>query len=103
MRFTFLALNLLALVAHAGEKSAPAKAVFVVAGLECGSCVYMVQHQLSQTPGIVEVEVLFLSFDVSVRCRREFGGGDADPKFLDLIPTPSVWDEYCAAFAPETL
>lgn len=58
MRFTFLALNLLALVAHAGEKSAPAKAVFVVAGLECGSCVYMVQHQLSQTPGIVEVEVL---------------------------------------------
>jgi hypothetical protein len=52
---------------------------------------------------IVEVEVLFLSFDVSVRCRREFGGGEADPKFLDLIPDPSVWDEYCAAFAPETL
>jgi len=47
--------------------------------------------------------VLFLSFDVSVRCRREFGGGEADPKFLDLIPDPSVWDEYCAAFAPETL
>jgi hypothetical protein len=50
---------------------------------------------------IVEVEVLFLSFDVAVRCRREFGGGKADPKFLDLIPSQSVWDEYCGAFAEE--
>jgi hypothetical protein len=52
---------------------------------------------------IVEVEVLFLSFDVAVRCRREFGGGKADPKFLDLIPNQPVWDEYCAAFAPEAM
>ncbi len=58
MRFTVFAIYLIALVAHAGEKPAPAKAVFVVSGLECGSCVYMVQHQLSQTPGIAEVEVL---------------------------------------------
>ncbi|MBE2286465.1 MAG: heavy-metal-associated domain-containing protein [Prosthecobacter sp.] len=43
---------------HAADKPAPAKTVFVVSGLECGSCVYMVQHQLSQTPGIAEVEVL---------------------------------------------
>jgi hypothetical protein len=50
---------------------------------------------------IVEIEVLFLSFDVAVRCRREFAGGVADPKFIDLIPSASVWDEYCAAFAPE--
>lgn len=50
---------------------------------------------------IVEVEVLFLSFDVAVRCRREFGGGEADPKFLDLIPGQAVWDEYCSAFAEE--
>lgn len=50
---------------------------------------------------IVEVEVLFLSFDVAVRCRREFGGGTADPKFLDLVPDQTVWDEYCAAYAPE--
>ena len=35
-----------------------ATAAFMVSGLECGSCVYMVQHQLSQTPGIAEVEVL---------------------------------------------
>ena len=50
---------------------------------------------------IVEVEVLLLSFDVTVRCRREFGGGKADPRFLDLIPDPTVWDEYCSAFAKE--
>ena len=50
---------------------------------------------------IVEIEVLFLSFDVSVRCRREFAGGAADPKFIDLIPKASVWAEYCEAFAPE--
>ena len=50
---------------------------------------------------IVEIEVLFLSFDVSVRCRREFAGGQADPKFIDLIPNASVWAEYCEAFAPE--
>ena len=50
---------------------------------------------------IVEIEVLFLSFDVAVRCRREFAGGQADPKFIDLIPNASVWAEYCEAFAPE--
>jgi len=50
--------SLLAFSLHAADKSAPAKAVFVISGLECGSCVYMVQHQLSQTPGIAEVEVL---------------------------------------------
>ena len=50
---------------------------------------------------IVEIEILFLSFDVSVRCRREFAGGEADPKFIDLIPDASVWTEYCEAFAPE--
>ena len=50
---------------------------------------------------IVEVEVLLISFEVTVRCRREFGGGKADPRFLDLMPDPTVWDEYCAAFAAE--
>lgn len=52
-------LLLLAVLAlHAEDKPAPAKAVFVVSGLECGSCVYMVQNQLSHTSGIAEVEVL---------------------------------------------
>lgn len=50
---------------------------------------------------IVEVEVLLLSFDVTVRCRREFGGGKADPRFLDLMPDQTVWDDYCSAFAQE--
>ncbi len=49
---------------------------------------------------IVEVEVVFISFSVPVRCRKEFGGGEADPKFLDLMDQTS-WTEYCAAFAPE--
>lgn len=50
----------LPLAGHAADKPAPAqaKAAFRVSGLECGSCVYMVQQQLSQTAGISEVEVL---------------------------------------------
>ena len=58
MRLRALFASLLAFSLHAAEKAAPTKAVFFVSGLECGSCVYMVQNQLSQTPGIAEVEVL---------------------------------------------
>jgi len=50
---------------------------------------------------VVSIEVLFLSSSVSVHCRREFSGGPADPKFIDLIPNQAIWDEYCAAFAEE--
>ncbi len=49
----------------------------------------------------IEIEVLFFSFDVSVKCRREFGGSDADPKFIDLIPDQLTWANYCEAFAGE--
>jgi hypothetical protein len=49
----------------------------------------------------VEIDVLFLSFSVSVKCRREFGGSDGDPKFIELIPDQSTWNAYCDAFAPE--
>jgi hypothetical protein len=49
----------------------------------------------------IEVEVLFVSFDVSVTCRKEFAGPDADPKFIDLVPDEPTWDEYCGAFAQE--
>ena len=49
----------------------------------------------------VEIEVLFLSFSVSVSCRREFGGSSGDPKFIELIPDQTTWDEYCGAFAKE--
>jgi len=50
----------------------------------------------------VEIEILFLSFSVSVSCRREFGGSDSDPKFAELITDQATWDEYCEAFALET-
>jgi len=49
----------------------------------------------------VEIDVLFLSFSVSVSCRREFGGSDADPKFIELVPDVSTWTDYCNAFAVE--
>ncbi len=49
----------------------------------------------------VEIEILFLSFSVSVKCRREFGGSDSDPKFIALIPDQSTWTDYCEAFATE--
>jgi hypothetical protein len=49
----------------------------------------------------VEIEILMFSMEVSVSCRREFGGGEADPHFLDLMPTPQIWSDYCDAFADE--
>jgi hypothetical protein len=50
---------------------------------------------------VIEIEILFFSADVSVRCRREFAGSESDPKFKDLIPDQGTWDEYCSAFALE--
>lgn len=49
----------------------------------------------------VEIEILFLSFSVSVKCRREFGGSEGDPKFIELIPDQATWIDYCEAFATE--
>jgi len=49
----------------------------------------------------VEIEILFFSASVSVKCRREFGGSDADPKFIELIPDQATWTSYCEAFAAE--
>ena len=49
----------------------------------------------------VEIEILMFSAEVSVTCRREFAGADADPRFIDLMPTPAVWAGYCDAFAEE--
>jgi hypothetical protein len=51
----------------------------------------------------VEIEILMFSAEVSVKCRREFGGGDADPRFIDLVPTSQLWAEYCDAFAAEAV
>jgi hypothetical protein len=51
---------------------------------------------------VVEIEILMFSASVSVKCRREFGGGKADPKFIDLIPTQQIWTDYCEAFADDT-
>jgi hypothetical protein len=63
---------------------------------EGGSCTVWGEATLT-----VEVDVLFVSFDVSVSCRKEFAGADADPKFIDLIPDEPTWAEYCDAFAEE--
>jgi hypothetical protein len=49
----------------------------------------------------VEIDILMFSADVSVSCRREFAGGAADPRFIDLVPTQEIWDAYCGAFAEE--
>jgi hypothetical protein len=49
----------------------------------------------------LEIEILMFSVEVSVKCQREFSGGEADPRFIDLVPTPQLWAEYCDAFAAE--
>ncbi|MEZ5384856.1 MAG: heavy-metal-associated domain-containing protein [Prosthecobacter sp.] len=58
MRLAKILALLLPIALSAEEKPAPAKAVFIISGLECGSCVYMVQTQLAGTDGVKEVEVL---------------------------------------------
>jgi len=50
---------------------------------------------------VIEIDLTLFSKDVSVHCRREFGGSKSDPKFVDLVPNQNVWDEYCNAFALE--
>ena len=56
----------------------------------------------------IEVEVLFLSFSVTVSAERKFAGSSGDPSFAALmgpddgIVTPETqyaWREYCEAFA----
>ncbi len=47
----------------------------------------------------VEVEILFFSTSVEVKVQRQFAGSEADPLFVDFVPTKNIWDEYCEAFA----
>ena len=51
----------------------------------------------------VEVDITFVSFDVAVKCRKEFGGSSGDPKFIELIPDEPTWEQYCGAFATEAV
>lgn len=47
----------------------------------------------------VEIDILFFSISQDVSVEREFSGSDADPAFIDFVPTESVWADYCDAFA----
>ena len=47
----------------------------------------------------VEIEILFFSASVDVTVEKTFVGSEADPKFIDLVPQQSLWDDYCAAYA----
>jgi len=49
----------------------------------------------------IEIEILFFSMSVSVKCRREFAGSKSDPKFIDLVPDEVTWRAYCEAFHEE--
>jgi hypothetical protein len=47
----------------------------------------------------VEIDILFFSTAVDVSVYREFAGSEADPLFIDFIPTEAVWWQYGEAFA----
>lgn len=47
----------------------------------------------------VEISILFISFSVGVTVERQLKGSDGDPTFTDMLPMPSLWIEYCNAFA----
>ena len=49
----------------------------------------------------VAIDILFFSFDVSVKCRREFAGSPSDPTFLDLVPDAQSWQQYCLAYGED--
>lgn len=57
---------------------------------------------------IIEVEVLFFSASVEVKCEKKFAGANGDPSFLQIMApytdpdtgeTVEPWQEYCEAFA----
>ena len=47
----------------------------------------------------VEIEILFVSFSVGVTVERQLKGSDSDPTFTDMLPEPTLWEDYCNAFA----
>lgn len=60
---------------------------------------HSVSRLFGQATLVVEIEILFFSTSVSVMVEKSFIGSEADPLFVDFIPTQMVWDEYCSAFA----
>jgi hypothetical protein len=57
---------------------------------------------------IIEVEVLFFSASVEVKCEKKFAGSNGDPSFLQIMApytdpdtgdSVEPWQEYCEAFA----
>lgn len=52
----------------------------------------------------IEVEVLFLSFSVSISVEKKFKGSNQDPTFAQIMGPPVAgvrpWDAYCEAFIP---
>lgn len=53
-----LLLHLPAASLSAEPPPATREVIFYVSGLECGSCVYMVQQSLTETPGVVDAHVI---------------------------------------------
>lgn len=56
-------------------------------------------YLFGQASLVVEVEVLFFSASVEVKVERRFAGSNADPLFIDFVPSQNIWREYCDAFA----
>jgi cobalamin synthase len=56
---------------------------------------------------VVEIDVVLVSYSVSVSCERRLAGSNGDPTYADVLTLDSTlgsapeWDAYCAAFAPE--
>lgn len=50
--------GLFAAVASAADRAQPAQVSFCVSGVECASCVYVIQQALAETRGVAEVEVI---------------------------------------------
>lgn len=57
-RLLFLACALVALDASAADAPKNAERTFYVAGMECGSCVYMVQQSITEVKGVEDVTVM---------------------------------------------
>jgi len=47
----------------------------------------------------VRVRVLFYSQSLTFSVTRSFAAG-SDPTFAVAFPSPQIWQQHCAAFAP---
>ena len=90
-----------AAVGDAARRGVGARRMLITAGVAAAGAWLLIAHPpVDSVPaGEIAVRTNQFSGEVTVRCRREFVGSPADPKFAQLVPADTTWSTYCSAFA----